>query len=1197
MKDINDLINKIKTQDELMSLDEVGAGLVEPTPPFYKVFWKQIGIAAIALLSVVSAIFWISPGGSKKTFTANTKEKIENTIDSVQLNTVQNDIATTNEPKEKDLTKSSDQPTRIKTPTTSTKQREQNTQKQALPTKIIEDGSGIAINTEPNSGDNNVPPVKISPAPLTDPAKTKESNAVTSLSTPKPTTKNNSTAFPTSEAFYYDSWQKESQSFSLSMDKANVIQGKEGTIVIIPKNALCGTYESFNAEIQLTEYYSREDMLNGQLTTASHGDMLESAGMIDLTASVNGKALRLCKDVTVLFPSDKYQDTGFVGFSGSWDEGHNTINWDTIGGVNRNFWGGIAIPNCHKPNYLAIRTNWTTRKAELKTKGKSNLRKDYRNDEVIRRIRRRFLFQDSTTSKLYDEVYEGIKYRMSDTLSASAYRACRESRAKALALQNFLDSIKGGGALPFDASILNQQTGYILANVSELGPINCDRFTKYEATKNYTYKIGDSEGEVSSRMIFRDIQSILPGKSTKTGAVKFTKIPSGQRATLLVIKYLDDEIHIAYDEITIGKEPSLNFQPVAKSEVVKVIEAAANGKKYSVDAPTAEVQESKDHYWKSKADSLKAIYLTDNQLEKIGIYKYDDVLLFSKTSEDDRHEISFTKDGKNSFARSGNVRQFKNEVPFAIVSKKNVFYGSQNLGELRNNSSKYIPILVPFESKLSKYTLWYFEKNKQMTEQIPKKINVSNYNANNISHYEKEDDPNDEKSAIPKIASTEVYDQSQAIIPTSQLLEKLNIKVDDEGIFYQSKGQIGDNNSISLKGYYTESSYGNLKVLPKTNDYAPSFFTQKRIPSFPISVTEFKSTNDRILNSDQYFYAHKQDMIALPLLKPDSSEVVFWYEDTASILSLLKVNEANRIRTHLEMSGNLDLNIVSNKNTDDKALIDKMQEFKNLKELSIRPIVLTPELLQKLDIEVIGKDISYTIYPSKEMQLKITFLKDHSLSAFIPMKNDGPSGKIMPQIISDKYGKSYRLTITEAEKKADIDRLIPVYVSSTESYHLSDYFDGSFHPDCIFWYEPTEEFLALLPKDIREQLKYELTLIPNDAQASSQLTTENKNNNSQEPKKQCVYLDPCSDIKTNLKELKLYPNPTTGDVNIKISATEATSGTLSINNLAGQELKSVQLADIRQGVKIDISDLPAGIYLVTLLTNDGDKITRRVIRE
>jgi hypothetical protein len=187
-------------------------------------------------------------------------------------------------------------------------------------------------------------------------------------------------------------------------------------------------------------------------------------------------------------------------------------------------------------------------------------------------------------------------------------------------------------------------------------------------------------------------------------------------------------------------------------------------------------------------------------------------------------------------------------------------------------------------------------------------------------------------------------------------------------------------------------------------------------------------------------------------------------------------------------------------------------------------------------------------------------------------------------------------TIT-IDSSQSIDRLIPVYVGTSEKYRLSDYFNDYFHPDCIFWYEPTEEFLALLPEGIREQLKYELTLIPNDAQASSQLTSENKNDNSKETTKQCVYLDPCSDIKANLKGVKLYPNPTNAEVTLEITANESAKGTVSVSNLAGQELKSVTLDDIRNGTQIDLSDLPSGIYLVTLLTNDGDKITRRVIRE
>ncbi len=91
MKDINDFKNKLKDQDELMSLDEVKGILAEPPTGFFAAKWKQIGTLAIAILGAVTALFWILPSDNKVNL-GNNKTSVKSTIDSSQVPSVQEDI-------------------------------------------------------------------------------------------------------------------------------------------------------------------------------------------------------------------------------------------------------------------------------------------------------------------------------------------------------------------------------------------------------------------------------------------------------------------------------------------------------------------------------------------------------------------------------------------------------------------------------------------------------------------------------------------------------------------------------------------------------------------------------------------------------------------------------------------------------------------------------------------------------------------------------------------------------------------------------------------------------------------------------------------------------------------------------------------------------------------------------------------------
>ena len=92
------------------------------------------------------------------------------------------------------------------------------------------------------------------------------------------------------------------QSFTINTSEDNIIQGKEGTQVLIPKN-------TFNLDeevtLKLKESYSKSSYLFDCLSTQTDsGDLLETAGMIELRAYSGSEEIQLSKDkeVTIKFP-------------------------------------------------------------------------------------------------------------------------------------------------------------------------------------------------------------------------------------------------------------------------------------------------------------------------------------------------------------------------------------------------------------------------------------------------------------------------------------------------------------------------------------------------------------------------------------------------------------------------------------------------------------------------------------------------------------------------------------------------------------------------------------------------------------------------------------------------------------------------------------------------------------------------------
>ena len=83
---------------------------------------------------------------------------------------------------------------------------------------------------------------------------------------------------------------------------------------------------------------------------------------------------------------------------------------------------------------------------------------------------------------------------------------------------------------------------------------------------------------------------------------------------------------------------------------------------------------------------------------------------------------------------------------------------------------------------------------------------------------------------------------------------------------------------------------------------------------------------------------------------------------------------------------------------------------------------------------------------------------------------------------------------------------------------------------------------------------------------------------------------------TNKVAIKTFPNPTEDVINFSTNATEFGSIKIAIYNLMGQEIKTINLKKSTNTIKVSVSDLPKGIFLVKLI-NSKINYTTKFVKE
>lgn len=144
---------------------------------------------------------------------------------------------------------------------------------------------------------------------------------------------NNSTITKTFKLYPNDPFKNTivpSQTFDIDSKIDNVIEGKNGTIIVCPKGCFMdakGKIVEDNVKIELSEALLLEDMLLSNLTTTSNGMQLETDGMIYFNATANGEQLSINKEnpIHIEIPTAE-KKAGMMAYKGVRDDKGN-MNW------------------------------------------------------------------------------------------------------------------------------------------------------------------------------------------------------------------------------------------------------------------------------------------------------------------------------------------------------------------------------------------------------------------------------------------------------------------------------------------------------------------------------------------------------------------------------------------------------------------------------------------------------------------------------------------------------------------------------------------------------------------------------------------------------------------------------------------------------------------------------------------------------
>jgi TonB family protein len=377
-------------------------------------------------------------------------------------------------------------------------------------------------------------------------------------------------------------FNKHSQFFLISTDKDTILNCAEGTIIKIKANSFVsektGKPIAGIVKFSVTEFYKISDILLSNLSTTSNGQLLETGGMVNITATSNNENLKLKKgqSIEIQFPT-KQKENDMQLFSGEW-ENENHINWIPQTSAQQQVF--VVVEEMPKfsgdendiSRFLSSTIKYPPQARELGLQG--------------------IVYVSFVINEIGEVTEPRIARGVAPDLDEAALNAIRKmpnwtpgkQRGQNVSVQMTLpvkfdlgDNSYGDTSLVWegsfkerfeksfaDTTIEKASSGnimYYVFNSTQLGWINCDRFIKVSPKTNYIVKLDKDIDNV--KIVFDRYKSVMD-VFPKNGVYTFNNVPVGEKITIVAIKRVDNKPYLAVKQTKTSSqvEKDLLFQPV-----------------------------------------------------------------------------------------------------------------------------------------------------------------------------------------------------------------------------------------------------------------------------------------------------------------------------------------------------------------------------------------------------------------------------------------------------------------------------------------------------------------------------------------------------------------------------------------------------------------------------------------------------------
>ncbi len=167
-----------------------------------------------------------------------------------------------------------------------------------------------------------------------------------------------------------------------------------------------------------------------------------------------------------------------------------------------------------------------------------------------------------------------------------------------------------------------------------------------------------------------------------------------------------------------------------------------------------------------------------------------------------------------------------------------------------------------------------------------------------------------------------------------------------------------------------------------------------------------------------------------------------------------------------------------------------------------------------------------------------------------------------------------------------LDRLIPIKVETGFK---------EIPGPLYLWYLPTTEFLNALPKRYSKSLRKELAIL--DKIENQNIPVEEACAGFDEES----FLGICDLSSGALSNIKIAPNPCLFQLNLSFTASEKRSVSMEVFDINGRSIQILGSFEINnfgeQQHTFDVSSLKTGIYQLVIVSDKGEKISKRFIKQ